>query len=300
MMTHLGLRIDVDTLRGTRVGVPTLLRLLAEAEVKATFFFCVGPDNMGRHLWRLLRPVFLWKMLRTRAASLYGWDILLRGTFGPGPRIGTRFNWLIQEVERAGHEVGLHAWDHYRWQTHIDRLKPEQVKLAMDKGVTELMHILGHVPLCSAAPAWKCTDQVLEAKDQFGFSYNSDCRGTQCFWPLVNGHALSQAQVPVTLPTYDEMIGQDGMTDETYNAALFDRMHAEALNVLTIHAEVEGGVKQGLFEQFLQTAETQRIDIMPLGQILKLYPAKAYGRLRPTQIPGRDGWLAQEEEVSFD
>lgn len=210
-----GLRVDVDTLRGTQKGVPRLLNTLARYGVRGTFFFSVGPDNMGRHLWRLLRPAFLWKMVRTRAPSLYGWSILRCGTIGRGPDIGLSCPDIIRRTAAEGHEVGLHAWDHHRWQS-MDMASASLVADEVERGYDRLAKILKAPPHCSAAPAWRTPVAALEAKRSLPFSYNSDCRGSDCFVP-VDGARTFQPQIPVTLPTYDETIGANGVSDENYN-----------------------------------------------------------------------------------
>jgi hypothetical protein len=65
--SRVGLRIDVDTFGRTRDGLPRLLDILGAHGVRATVFVTVEPDNMGRHVRRLLRPAFVHKMLRSEA-----------------------------------------------------------------------------------------------------------------------------------------------------------------------------------------------------------------------------------------
>ncbi len=290
-----GLRIDVDTFRGTKYGVPSLCRLLAKHSIKASFFFSVGPDNMGRHLWRLIRPAFLWKMLRTKAASLYGWDILFKGTFWPGPIIGKKLEDVIRAAADAGHEIGLHAWDHQAWQAHIDSMDCESIYQSISKGVTLLTQILGRPPVCSAVPGWKCNNLVLLEKEKFPFAYNSDCRGENIFYPLVDGKKLSQPQIPVTLPTYDELVGRKGITPNNYNEHLLSMIVPDKLNVLTIHAEAEGISCGDLFDRFIEMAKAQGVLFMPLGDILAESTSYGSAVIVAEKNPGRDGWVSYQK-----
>ena len=81
----LAIKIDVDTDRGTRIGVPNLLDLFDEFNIKTTFLFSLGPDNTGRAIKRIFRPGFLTKVSRTSVVSTYGLRTLLNGILLPGP-----------------------------------------------------------------------------------------------------------------------------------------------------------------------------------------------------------------------
>jgi undecaprenyl phosphate-alpha-L-ara4FN deformylase len=244
-----------------------------------------------------MRPAFLIKMLRTRAASLYGWDILLRGTVWPGPVIGKRCAEQIYETASAGHEAGLHAWDHHKWQMRIEHMDQTGVYREVKKGFDLLKSIIGRNPESFAAPAWKITPDALYALDQFPFRFESDCRGHSLFVPTLNGRKLSHVQIPATLPTYDELIGRE-CTPDTYNSYILNLIKPDVLNILTIHAEAEGIGCLPLFEDFLTRAKQEGIMFVPLGDLLSDSYSECTSTIKQGEVTGRDGWVSCQSNTS--
>src|SRR4029078_9630233 len=130
----LGLRVDVDTHDGMRLGVPRLLDVMKEEGVKATFYLSMGPDRSGLAVLNALRPGFLRKMRRTGAARVYGLRTILSGTLLPARPIAIAFPELCRLVREADQEVGVHAWDHRSWQDRLPRWPPAKVARELDRG----------------------------------------------------------------------------------------------------------------------------------------------------------------------
>lgn len=288
----IGLRIDVDTFRGTRDGLPCLLGILKQRNIRGTWYVTLGPDNMGRHIRRMLRPSFALKMLRSNAPNLYGWDILRRGTLWPGPVISVHLAETLRMPDREGHEMGVHAWDHHRWQTGIDSLSDAELDGEIARATDALATIIGRMPTTAACPGWRCTERVLALPASKSFRYRSDCRASaQAFLPIVDGAPINQPQVPVDLPTYDEGVGRGRGADERWNDELLRRIDDGQPHVLTIHAESEGGSKAELFARFLDRALAKGHIFEPLCDWLDRQPAVKSASIGKGQSAGRDGWL---------
>ena len=152
MSVFLGLKIDVCTYEGLRVGVPNLLRLLDRHGVRASFFVALGPDTSGRAIVRAFRPGFLAKMRRTSAIRTYGLRTILSGTLLP-PRHMARLAPTLRAVIAAGHELAIHGYDHRRWQDRLHRMDEGSGARGDRPGRDHLPEVTGRAPGASGRPA---------------------------------------------------------------------------------------------------------------------------------------------------
>lgn len=298
----LALKVDVDTLDGTRSGVPELLRLFARHGVRATFLFSLGPDHTGRAVRRIFRPGFFRKVRRTSVVSHYGWRTLLYGTLLPGPDIGGKTADVMRSVAAAGHEVGVHCFDHVLWQDHVVTADPTWTRRQIDLAYARFSEIFGRPPAVHGAAGWQMNPSAYRAEADLGFRYASDTRGRCPYWPVIDGTRAGCLQLPTTLPTLDELIGRDDLPQATPVAALAAATErgGEAGHVFTLHAEIEGGLLRAEFEALLSTWRAQGYELGTLEDSYLAVDAMnapnglaAYGT-----VPGRSGRLAIQGDAA--
>ena len=293
---QIALKVDVDTLRGTLDGVPALLRLFDQHQVRATFLFSLGPDHTGRALRRVFRPGFLSKVRRTSVASHYGLKTLMYGTLLPGPHIGRRAGHIMREVAAAGHEVGIHCYDHIRWQDFVAKKNADWTRREMQRAVDAFQEVFGREADVIGAAGWQINSHALALEEEFGFSYASDVRGESAFYPLLEAVSSDCLQIPTTLPTMDELIGLDEITDANVHEAVFEASRRVLRNghVYTLHAELEGMALLPVMQQLLANWQAAGDSLGTLRDSWTSLDQTAVPTRQIVwdEVPGRSGLLA--------
>jgi len=276
----LGLKIDVDTYVGMKKGVPSLLKILGEFGVKGTFYLSIGPDASGRAVLNLVRnPLFLKKMWRTNAVGLYGLRTALYGTFLPSPMIALSFPEMVRDIIAQGHEIQFHAWDHRRWQDELPRRSSAWIGEWFARGVEGFVSLTGHEPSSFGAPAWLVDDRVMEIIKSYPFTYLSCTRAKT---PFIH-EDCRLLELPSDLPCLEE-VGEGRFLD-TITALLEDG----GIHILPIHAEVEGGIRQGCFVQLMEKIKEMGYSAVPLKNIAAtlLRENLPVRKHRLSMLPGR-------------
>jgi undecaprenyl phosphate-alpha-L-ara4FN deformylase len=296
MPIRLALKVDVDTDRGTREGVPNLIADCQEFGVPACFLFSLGPDQTGRAITRIFRPGFFSKVSRTSVVEIYGVRTLLNGTLLPAPHIGQRNAHILRGVREAGFEIGIHCFNHYRWQDYLATMSLEEVSAEFDAARTEFRRIFGVDAQTAGAAGWQSNARSREVYDRAGLLYASDTRGTFPFFPRIEGRVYETLEIPSTLPTFDELMGRPEFPDNAIVPHYLSLLREDRVNVFTLHAEIEGMGRRQIFRELLAACRARGVEFFRLdeyaGELLANRAAIPVCEQTMAEIDGRSGLVA--------
>jgi peptidoglycan/xylan/chitin deacetylase (PgdA/CDA1 family) len=296
MALRLALKVDVDTDRGTRIGVPNLVADCQAVGAPACFLFSLGPDQTGRAIKRVFRPGFFKKVTRTSVVQIYGLRTLLNGTLVPAPHIGRRNTATMRAVRDARFEVGIHCFNHYRWQDYVHTMSMEAVRAEFVAARTEFRRIFGIEARTAGAPGWQSNGRSRQVYDEARLLYASDTRGGLPFFPRINGRIYDTLEIPSTLPTFDELMGRPEYPDTQLVPHYLSLLRPDQVNVFTVHAEIEGMGRRALFQGLLQAFRAAGVEFIRLDDYAReLLEQRGSIRVRDQimmPIDGRSGMVA--------
>jgi len=202
----------------------------------------------------------------------------------------------MRDTNSRGHEVGIHCYDHIRWQDGLATMTGEEVRKEFGKAAAEFERIFGTPSRTHGAAGWQANALSCATEDAAGLLYASDGRGTHPFFPRINSRVFKTLQIPTTLPTLDELLGRPEYPDEMIVPHYISLLRSDRPNVLTIHAELEGMRHLDMFRRFLEKAKSHDIRFVLARDVasnLLADPSKVpVCDLVPGTVDGRSGTLA--------
>jgi peptidoglycan/xylan/chitin deacetylase (PgdA/CDA1 family) len=158
--------------------------------------------------------------------------------------------------------------------------------------------IMGAPATSFAAPGWQASENSRAALAAAGFHYASDTRGTRPFFPRFGSQASSLLEIPTTLPTLDELLGFNHCTVEDFFALIRERLGNGQPQVLTLHAELEGGPFREAFARFLDQCLARGVTFFRLADwasdLLQHPQDIPVAPVYQGRLPGRAGTVSRQ------
>lgn len=225
-----GLRVDIDTASGFIYGVPRLLKIFKELDIKATFALTTGSDQIALNVLYFL-PGLIKKMGLTRQVAsnknqyplvkrylpviLANKAIFLKSFFPNSAFLKAEKQFgIAKKIYQMGHELILHGYDHFTWANKIKTMSDSQQQTIIQCGIHEFVEITGVKPEAFAAPAFAVTPSILEILKTSGFNYCSNFTTDyqlKPFFPM--GKETYCVEIPVDSSSLVEIITQKNLMD---------------------------------------------------------------------------------------
>jgi peptidoglycan/xylan/chitin deacetylase (PgdA/CDA1 family) len=187
-----------------------------------------------------------------------------------------------------------------KWQDGVANADAKWTTWEMALAAQRFREIFGHDATVHGAAGWQMNVHAYRRTQSLGFRYASDTRGTHPFLPVVRAEIVACPQFPTTLPTLDELIGLDGVTDANVHEALLAvTARGQGDHVFTLHAELEGMKLAPAFERLLEGWKAQGYRLVAMRELVDRTDVAKLPLHRVVDAPvaGRSGVLASQGEA---
>jgi peptidoglycan/xylan/chitin deacetylase (PgdA/CDA1 family) len=217
------LRIDVDTFEGLTQGVPKILDILRQYDIKASFYCTMGREvdlvtslrhkirsdrvlsdfsNKNLHQTRELVQQLglrgslseISTMLMKNPISLINEGRRLSKSFLLPKKIGREGGDILKQIADEKHEIGPHGYIHIKWSG----INLAEMTEEFEEMISEYFHIFKRHPKSWCSPFGTLNDDVVRLTEKYQIAVNSYLGGTEIFHPIIDGRQCNHIMVPVT------------------------------------------------------------------------------------------------------
>jgi len=247
------LRVDLESDKGIRQGLPKLLNLLKKHDIKASFYIPMGGESNILEILQYSRS-----LKHARETKVKVWSLLDKIRMASFPRDFVKSNIkILRKIISEGHELGIHGWKHREWTRGLSKIN---IRNRIRKSKIKYIKLFGTEPISFAAPGFNTNENVLKILEENNIQYIGDFQGkkTKKYGKLKN--------IPITIlgndkmPIIEYLVGK-GASDQEILEYIKKEIGKNSLNSLYIHGLFEARFKLELLDEIFSFIKNKKLKI---------------------------------------
>lgn len=245
------LRVDLESFKGIKEGVPKLLDLLKKYNLKASFYLTMGGES---NIFGILKYGRKLKSSGERKIRIWSLKEKLRMVLFPRDFVKENKK-ILKRILKEGHELGLHGWKHREWTRGLEKINIEK---SINKSIKKYVKIFRKNPISFLSPGSNVNNKVLEILEKNKIKFISDFPGEK---PKFYGKIKN---IPITIQGKNktpiiEYLFSEGKNDEEILDIIKKEIEKKELASFYIHGMFEARFKIKLLEEIFKFIKRNKI-----------------------------------------
>jgi len=252
MKKNFTLRVDLESDKGIKEGLPKLLDLLKKYKIQASFYLPMGGES------NLLDFIKYQKNITSseeRKIKIWSFLDKVRMILFPRDFVAENKN-ILKRILDEGHEIGLHGWKHREWTRGLEKI---DINKAISKSKTKYEKIFGKEPISWASPSYNTNKKVRELLKKEKIKFISDFCGKKerIYDGLKNVPMTIQGKNKMPIIEYLTSIGKN---DKEIIEYLKKKMQKQGILSFYIHDLFEARFKLNILEEIFKFLREKKIE----------------------------------------